>query len=229
VAGVTINDPFPAALSGCAWSCAAVGASTCTPGSGASLADTIAIAAGATVTYTVTCAVGAGASGTLVNTATAAYANDPQAGNNVATDGDTAIRPRADVSIDKTDNVTSVNAGATVTYAIVVTNGAATAISDVAVADPFPAPLMSCRWTCTATGTGSCALASANGPIATTVALAPSGTATFAATCRVPIEATGTLSNTATATYANDPTPANNSDSDTNTAIVPPIFASGFE
>ena len=49
------------------------------------------------------------------------------------------------------------------------------------------------------------------------------------AACRVPIDATGTLSNTATASYANDPTPSNDTASDTNTAIVPPIFANGFE
>jgi hypothetical protein len=47
--------------------------------------------------------------------------NDP-AGNNSATDGNTAITPTADLRITKDDGVNSVIQGNTVTYTIVVTN-----------------------------------------------------------------------------------------------------------
>ena len=65
------------------------------------------------MTYTVSATVSAAASGTLVNTATVTApggVTDPNPGNNSATDSDT-IASQADLTITKTDGVTTANAG----------------------------------------------------------------------------------------------------------------------
>jgi hypothetical protein len=54
--------------------------------------------------------------------------NDP-AGNNSATDANTVITPTADLSITKTDGVTGVNQGGTITYTIVASNAGPSAVT----------------------------------------------------------------------------------------------------
>jgi hypothetical protein len=56
----------------------------------------------------------AAATGTLSNTATVTIAGDPNAANNSATDTDTPT-PQADLSITKTDGVTTATPGGSVT------------------------------------------------------------------------------------------------------------------
>jgi uncharacterized repeat protein (TIGR01451 family) len=127
----------------------------------------------------------------------------------------------ADLSITKTDGVTSVNQGGTVTYTIVVTNAGPSAVTGATVTDGFPAQLSGVSWTCAASA-GSACPASGTGDIATSaVDLLSSGTATFTASGTV--AGTGTLSNTATVTApagVTDPA-GNNSATDDNTLIVP--------
>ena len=53
---------------------------------------------------------------------------DPDPGDNTATDTDT-IEPMADLSITKTDGVTTVVAGTTTTYTIIVTNSGPSAVT----------------------------------------------------------------------------------------------------
>src|SRR5262249_19659058 len=102
---VAVSDPLPARVPPFTWS-----GKRHTNVSGP-LTDTIAsLAPGATVTYTVTAQIGAAATGTLVNTVTVAAANDTSSANNSATDTDT-LTPHNDVSVTKTDNVTSVVPG----------------------------------------------------------------------------------------------------------------------
>src|SRR5437016_7169432 len=101
-----------------------------------------------TATFTVTGTVTAG-SGTITNTASVtapAGTNDP-AGNNSATDNNTVITPTADLSITKTDGVTSINQGATLTYTIVASNAGPSAVVAATVSDVFPAQLSSVTWT----------------------------------------------------------------------------------
>ena len=75
------------------------------------------MAAGGNVTYTVNATVSGSASGTLSNTATVTLAGDSNGGNNSATDT-TTVNPVADLSITKTDGVTTAVPGMTVTYTI---------------------------------------------------------------------------------------------------------------
>ena len=71
---------------------------------------------------------------------------DPTPGNNCATDSDT-LGASADLSITKTDGVTTATAGGSVTYTIVASNAGPSNATGATVADTFPASL-TCTWTC---------------------------------------------------------------------------------
>jgi Domain of unknown function DUF11 len=94
-----------------------------TSGIGA-LATTVDLPANASVTFSFTVQISPLATGTYINTATVsppAGVTDNDPGNNSATDSDT-LTPQADLSITKTDGVTSVVPGTVDTYTITVTN-----------------------------------------------------------------------------------------------------------
>ncbi len=222
VTGATIVDNFPAALSGAAWTCAAAGGATCGAASGSGNINTTAnIPVGATATYTITATVSPTATGSLVNSASVSApggVTDPNPANNSATDTDT-LSPTADLSITKTDGQTTATPGQAITYTIVATNGGPSTITAATVADAVSADLEGATWTCVASAGSSCA-PSGSGNINQPVTLAPSGTATFTLSATVAPSATGSLANTATVTLpsgATDPTPGNNSATDTNT------------
>ena len=121
--------------------------------------------------------------GTITNVATVtapAGVNDP-AGNNSATDNNTVITPTADLAITKTDGLTAVNQGTSLTYTIVASNAGPSAVVGATVTDNFPAQLSGVTWTCAASAGSSCA-ASGSGNLAAAVNLLAGGTATFTAT-----------------------------------------------
>jgi uncharacterized repeat protein (TIGR01451 family) len=222
VVGATVNDAFPAQLSGMTWTCAASAGSSC-PASGAgNLAAAVNLLSGGTATFTATGTVTA-ASGTITNTATItapAGVNDP-AGNNSATDNNTVITPTADLAITKTDGVTAVNQGASLTYTIVASNAGPSAVIGATVTDNFPAQLASVTWTCAASAGSSCP-ASGSGNLNASINLVSGGTATFTVTATV-TAGSGTITNTATITApagTNDPA-GNNAATDNNTVITP--------
>jgi uncharacterized repeat protein (TIGR01451 family) len=217
--GVTVADTFPASLT-CSWTCAGAGGGTCTAAGSGNISDTVNLPGGGSVTYTATCAISAAATGTLSNTATVAApagVTDPTPGNNSATDSDT-IAASADLAITKTDGVTSVTAGGSTTYTITASNAGPSNATGATVADTLPASL-TCTWTCTGAGGGTCT-AAGSGNINDTVNLPAGGSTTYTATCAISGAATGTLSNTATVTApagVTDPTPGNNSATDSDT------------
>jgi uncharacterized repeat protein (TIGR01451 family) len=130
----------------------------------------------------------------------------------------------ADLSITKTDGVTTYVPGQTLTYTIVASNAGPAAALGATVADTFPAALTNATWTCVATGSSSCAAASGTGNINSGVSLLAGETATFTVTATVSLAATGNIANTATITApagVNDPTPGNNSATDTDTPPGP--------
>jgi uncharacterized repeat protein (TIGR01451 family) len=89
--GATVNDTFPAALTGCTWTCVGAGGGTCTAAGAGNIADTVNLPMGGSVTYTVSCTVDAAATGTLTNTATVtppAGVTDPTPANASASDVD---------------------------------------------------------------------------------------------------------------------------------------------
>lgn len=127
----------------------------------------------------------------------------------------------ADLTITKTDGQATATPGQPVTYTIVATNTSGSlTVNGATVADTFPATLTGVTWTCAASAGSSCIVASGSGNISRTVNLLPAGTVTFTATGNLAAGATGTLANTATVTPptgVTDPTPANNTATDTDT------------
>ena len=178
---------------------------------------------GSTITYTVTANISSAATGNLVNTATVAVpagVTDPTPGNNSQTDTDTAS-PKADLSITKSDGTTTYVPGTSTTYTIVVTNSGPSNVTGATVTDPMPAAITSDSWTATATGGATGFAASGSGNISDTVNM-PNGSAiTYTVTANISSAATGDLVNTATVAVpagVTDPTPGNNSQTDTDTA-----------
>lgn len=132
------------------------------------------------------------------------------------------VIPSADLSITKTDGVTTVTAGGSTTYTITASN-AGPDNTMATVADTFPAAVTSVTWTCTTTGGGTCA-ASGTGNINELVNMPVGSTVKYTATAQISPSATGTLSNTATVAAVSptvDPDMSHNSDTDTDTITLP--------
>ena len=171
-------------------------------------------------TFTLTYAVPPGytAPDPIANTATvSSLTADPQTGNNTATATTSIAGPVTDLGIAKTNGVTTVVPGQTVTYTITVTNAGPTDAVGAIVTDMFPAALTGVTWTCVGTGGGVCS-PTGSGNINETVTVPVGGTVTFTATGTVSPAAVGVLVNTASVAPppgASDPSSANNTDSDT--------------
>ncbi len=221
----TVTDTFPGILSGVSWTCSGSGGGTCTAAGSGNINEPVTIPAGGSVIYTATGNVSPSATGTLVNTASAAAAAgtvECNLANNSATDTDT-LTPQADLSITKTNGVTSVNAGGPTTYTIVVGNSGPSNVTGATVSDTFPVSLISVSWTCIGSGGGTCA-AAGSGNIADSVNLPAGSSVTYTVNATVDPAATGTLSNTATVAApggVTDPSPGNNSATDGPDTIVP--------
>ena len=223
VTGAGVSDPLPSGVTAATWTATgSSGGGTVTgPSSGTgALATTVNLPVNATVTFTFTVQIDPSATGTLNNTATVsppAGVTDPNPANNNGTDI-SSLTPQSDLSITKTDGVTSVAPGGSTTYTIVVSNaGPSTAVAQ-AVTDLFPAEITAASWTAVASAGSSVAAASGTGDILTTVTLLPGGTATFTAVCQISPDAgreVGSLVNTATvAVPPGDNSPADNTATD---------------
>jgi trimeric autotransporter adhesin len=221
--GSTVADTFPASCSSVSWTCVGAGGGSCAASGSGNISDSANLPSGGSASYTAICAISAAATGSLVNTATVATAggiSDPTPGNNSATDTDT-LAPEANLSITKTNGVTSVAAGTNTTYTIVASNAGPSAAPGSTVADAFPADCTSVNWTCVGAGGGSCA-ASGSGNIGDSANLPNGASATYTAICAISAMASGTLANTATVATAagiTDPTPGNNSATDSDTVV----------
>ena len=217
--GATVADTFPASLTA-TWTCAGAGGGTCTAAGAGNINDVVSLPVGGSVTYTASATLSAAATGTLSNTATVAApggVTDPTPGNNSATDSDT-IALQADLAITKTDGVAAATPGGSVTYTITASNAGPSNATGATVADTFPASLAA-TWTCVGAGGGTCTAAGA-GNINDAVNLPAGGSVTYTASATISAAATGTLSNTATVAAPaglTDPTPGNNSATDTDT------------
>lgn len=220
VTGATVADTFPAACTIATWTCAGAGGGTCTAAGSGNINDTVNLPVGASVTYSATCGINPVATGTLVNTATITSPSgtpDLNSANNSATDTNSIV-PSANLGITKTDGVSAAVPGGSVTYTITGSNAGPTSVTGATVADTFPASCVSPSWTCVGAGGGTCT-AAGSGNINDSVNLPVGGSVTYTAVCPISAAATGTLANTATIAVPvgiNDPTPANNSATDSN-------------
>jgi uncharacterized repeat protein (TIGR01451 family) len=223
-AGATVADAFPAALTAANWTCVGSGGGTCTAGGAGSINDTVNLPVGGSVTYTVNASISLAATGTLANSATVTApgaVTDPTLGNNSATDMDTiTAAPTADLAVTKTDGQSFYHPGQTLVYTIVASNAGPSAVTGATVADTLPADVTSASWTCVAGAGSACGAPNGSGSINTSVDLLSGGNATFTLTATVSPTAVVSLSNTATVAAPGgvlDPTPANNSATDTDT------------
>ena len=232
--GFDIADVLPASITGVGVSCATTGTASCgaNASSGNNLSFTgamLAAGAGHAVTLTITGTVSPSATGTLVNTAQAfvpgsANYNDPNLGNNSATDTDAAGNPQVDLTITKTDGQASYVPGAAITYTLVVTNAGPSMATGVSIADALPAGFSGVTASCAVVGLGSCGTNTSAGTNIsfTNASLAPGATNTLTITIigTVSPNRTGDLINTATVSAGPGATEANaadNSATDTDT------------
>jgi uncharacterized repeat protein (TIGR01451 family) len=145
-----------------------------------------------------------------------------------AGDGDTSatgdmasnIVLQPNLSISKTDNLTSVYRGGPVRYIITVTNNGTYPVTGTVV-DNVPATVTGVTWTCAATLPSFCGAAVGSGNINTTATLSPGASATYTFTGgTLSAAANGTLVNTATVSvpaWLADSNPADNTATDSDT------------
>ncbi len=166
------------------------------------------------ITVSVTTAAAA-PGGTFTNTAIVSAATaDPVPANNSASQP-TTISVSADLAVTKSDGVASVVAGTSTNYTITLTNNGPSAVaSGAVVSDPIPAGTVGSETE------PNCAIAGSTFTCTTTAVLASGASVVYHLVVAVPANyAPATVVNTATITSspATDPTPANNSATDTDT------------
>ncbi len=156
---------------------------------------------------------------TVVNTAQAAddgsNGQDPDPGNNEATDSDTLVH--ADLAVTKSDSPDPVRAGEQVTYTLVVTNNGPATEPAAVVTDTLPAGF---TFVSAVPGQGSCS--AAGGVVTCTLgSLAMGDAATVTVVCDVPSGTpAGSYTNTAAVSGSeSDPVPANDSASEDTTVV----------
>jgi uncharacterized repeat protein (TIGR01451 family) len=221
--GATVADTFPAALTA-TWTCVGADGGTCTAAGSGNINDTVDLPSGGSVTYTASATISPSAAGTLSNTATVTApggVTDPTPGNNSATDSD-ALSANADLGVTATDGTSTVNAGATTTYTVTVANAGPSDAPGALVGDPVPPGAAGQTWTCAGHGGGTCT-ASGSGAVNATVDLPSGGSVTYTVVVTAGASA-GVQVVTASVTPPSgttDPTPADDSATDTDTVVVP--------
>jgi len=213
--GVPVSDAlssFLYGLSGTTYTSSAAGGATGNTAAGSGdISDTLDLPTGSSVTYTVTADVDLTATGTISNRACA--------GSETALDVD-VVEPQTDVSITKTDGSATEVPGTAVTYTIVASNAGPSNAPSVTISDTFPAALGSVTYTAVAAGGATGFTAAGSGTIADTVTMPVGSSVTYTVSATINPAATGTLTNTATVASSEvDPTPGNNSATDTDTLV----------
>jgi uncharacterized repeat protein (TIGR01451 family) len=203
------------------WTCTGAGGGTCTASGSGNINDTVTLPAGSSVTYLVIGSLIPSATGTLANTATItppAGVQDPNPGNNSATDTDT-ITPTVDLIAFKSDGQSVVVPGQSITYLIVVRNRGPSTATDASITDTIPTDITGVTWTCVGIRSATCGAASGSGnTIDTTATIGFDSAVRYTVTGTLSASATGTLSNTVTASPPSgtiDSNPTNNSATDT--------------
>ena len=136
--------------------------------------------------------------------------------------GGSALGASADVAVTVSDGAPSEIPGTQVSYTITVTNPGSSNVKKVTVKDTFPSTLTGVTWSCVPGAGAACAAASGSGSIDTMVDVASGTSAVFTATGTIAPSAFPTLSDTATVAVprgSTDPTPANNTSTDTDDLI----------
>ena len=245
--GATVADTFPAQITSATWTCVAAGGASCAASGSGNLNNNVNIPVGGSVTYTMIANTSASASGIMSNTATVAAGagqTDPTPGNNSATDipADTPAYS-ADLSITNTDNATAYIGGIAVQYIVTASNAGPSNVTGATFTDTFSMDLdpTTVNWTCSGSGGASCTTSGSGGNITDNLVNLPAGSSvTYVVNANVvasPSDPTNTLTSTATISITGgttpagvtDPTPGNNSVTDTDVRVIPDAVPPGLE
>ncbi len=216
---MTDNAPTSATITN--WTAVFNGGAAGTAAGTGDLSQTVSIPKDASITYTITMSTPSNRTGDLVNIASIAVpagVTDPTPANNTATDTDTQ-NSVADLVITKTDGVSTYTPGTVTTYTVVVSNVGPSDVLGATITDAVPTGT---TWSYTSTGaTGTSGhTASGSGDINDVVTIPSGASITYTVTVTIPSGFTGDLVNIAQVAkpaYITDPTPANNSATDTDT------------
>ncbi|MFN0111021.1 MAG: hypothetical protein ACKVZH_19345, partial [Blastocatellia bacterium] len=220
--GAVISDPLPAGVSAFSWTCTASGGAICPNASGTgAINQTIAtFPNGGSLIYTVTATISSTATGTVSNVATVTVPpgnTDPTPGDNTVTDGPDNVLLISDLSATNTNGVASVIPGTNSIYTVVFANGGPSQALGATLTDTLPLGITSANWTCAGAGGAVCPNANGSGAINETANIPSGGSLTYTMTVAVSPFAVGPFVSTATAALAapaTDPTPGNNSQTD---------------
>lgn len=184
-----------------------------------------AMPSGTTEFITLVLNVGAGFTGNLNNFASvSSTTSDPSLANNTSGDTDTQAPIHADLSITKTDGVTTYTQGGSTTYTITARNLGPDAVTGAAISDLFSLMFTSVNWTAVGTGGASGFSLGGINDINDTVDMPAGSSITYTAIGMLSESASGNLVNTATIVAPSgviDPT-GNNSATDLDTPPPPP-------
>ena len=141
--------------------------------------------------------------------------------------------PVADLQITKDNGAQTYLAGGTLTYAITVTNNGPNNILGAVIADTIPAQIATWDWTCTSQSGGASGcdgITGGNANFTDTVDLPNGASILYTVSANISAGASGDLNNTAIVSLpvgSTDPTPGNNSATDTDQILLSDPFPSG--
>lgn len=176
------------------------------------------LASGATATITVNATVLPGTTGTLTNVASVA-STDTSLTENITTNNTdtetTALTPRIDLRIAKTDSIDPAIAGNALTYTITVTNDGPSTATNVVMSDTLPAGVTF------TSGTASQGTVTNNAGVVTgnLGTLAPNASATVTLVVGVNAATRGTITNTSTVQATETEVSTTNNSASQDTAI----------
>jgi uncharacterized repeat protein (TIGR01451 family) len=213
-----LDEFFPSEIGLASWECSASSGSFCSaPGTG-STSTNISLGVGGTATFTLTANVAETAVGPLVNRATITLPSgisDLNAADNTATITTTvslAAQTR-DVAVSMRANSASATPGFDASLTLTVTNTGNARLTAVNVADLLPPGATVTFWNCNTNGGALCEPSFGTTPLSATLDMPRNSQAEFQVNVRVPSDARGIFSYTASANFADtptDPTPTNN-------------------
>jgi uncharacterized repeat protein (TIGR01451 family) len=207
--GVTLADPLPAGTTAAGWTLDSnSGSATCavTGAVGSQELDCSAVDLAANASYTlhVSAATSFAACTEYDNTATASASNAPD-----ATGSDSVQCQKPDLSVTKTADAASVNAGDPLGFTITVSNAGPGTAKDVTLADPLPAGTTAAGWTLDSnSGSAECVINGAVGSQeldCSAVDLGAEDSYTLHVSAATSVAACTVYDNTATASASNAP------------------------
>lgn len=200
--GARVQDTFDVSkvnVSGVTWSCAVTGSGSCAASGTGNIDELIDLSVGSSALFTITAPILPTATGNLVNSASVSAAAGTEAladqTNNVQTHSD-SLTPLVNLSMTKTDGLSTVVPGAQNTYTLTLSNSGPSDLINATVSDPAPTGTSAVSWTCSADTGASCAT-SGMGDLSDTVNIPVGKTITYSYTVAVDSGATGSLVNTA--------------------------------